>query len=333
MSELDVITVGRVNLDLYAQQKGVPFVDITSFDAMVGGSPTNVAIALSRLAIRAGLFTAVGKDLVGDWVLHALERERVDTRFVARKRGAHTSLALRAQLPPDHPLAFYRHDPADIHLTAEEADEVPLDRIRMLLISADALARGSTADVARSLMLRARALDRTVYLDLDLREVNWPDPDTYADTARGAIEDADVVLGTEEEFATVLGANEDARTGASNGRVSPLSDVIDERWASCGRTVVLKQGVRGATVFADGQATDVRSFPVSEATSIGAGDSFAAGLIRSRLRGLDWAHAGRFASACAALTVSRYGCSSGFPKLAEVSEFIDDQSPISSLCG
>jgi 5-dehydro-2-deoxygluconokinase len=62
--DLDLLTVGRVNLDLFGQQTGAEFADVAGWDAMVGGSPANVAVAAARLGVRAGLLTAVGEDLV-----------------------------------------------------------------------------------------------------------------------------------------------------------------------------------------------------------------------------------------------------------------------------
>jgi 5-dehydro-2-deoxygluconokinase len=315
--ELDLLTVGRVNLDLYAQQTGVAFAEARGWDAMVGGSPANVALAAARLDLRVGVLTAVGEDPVGDWVLRGLERGGVDTSAVARKHGPHTSLALRAQLPPDHPLAFYRHDPADIHLTQEDAARAPIERTRVLLLSADALARGTTAQVCAGVMRRARDAGAAIYLDLDLRHVSWPDLDAYAAAAGAAVEHADVVVGTEEEFAALLGLR--ARTD-----VDAVAAAVDARVSrASGRAVVLKRGGNGATVFNGSNALDVPAYPVVEASTVGAGDTFAAGLIAARLAGRDWRAAGAFAAAAAAITVSRWGCSDGFPRLAEVAELMD----------
>lgn len=313
MPSLDLLTFGRANLDLYAQETGVPFVDVQGWNAMVGGSPTNVAIAASRLGLRSAVFTAVGVDLVGDWVLAALAREGVDTAFVVRKPGPHTSLALRAQLAPDHPLAFYRHDPADIHLTLDDAGSLPLDRARALLISADALARGTTRGLCSTILAAAKASQSMTVLDLDLRQVNWGDLDQYASAVATILGEVDVVLGTEEEFAAAL-------------RVAPREEdtvqAVLERLPRSRQAVVVKQGARGATTVIDGSVARVDGFPVAEVSSIGAGDSFAAGLIHARLSGRNWAAAGEFASACAAITVSRAGCSSGFPRRDEVDAFI-----------
>ena len=85
---------------------------------------------------------------------------------------------------------------------------------------------------------------------------------------------------------------------------------------------MIKQGEHGATALIDGEPRRIAGFRVAEASSIGAGDSFAAGLIHSLLSGSDWDTAGEFASACAAITVSRHGCSSGFPYREEVQQFL-----------
>ena len=307
VSDPELLTVGRVNLDLYAQQVDAPFVEIESFDAMVGGSPVNVAIAAARLGVRAAVFTAVGEDLVGDWVLHALARERVDTAFAFRRRGPHTSLALLSQRPPDRALNFYRQDPADMHLTADDAARLPLASAQSLLISVDALARGSTPAAVHWILDHPRP---TTYLDLDLRMVNWTDRKRYAAAAATAIGRVDVVIGTEAEFAAVLDVDEQRVTDAAGDRFP-------------GRVLIVKHGERGSTLLAPEGRHQVPAFPVQEASTVGAGDSFAAGLIRARLSGEDWPDAARFASATAACTVSRHGCSRGFPRLDEVEAMLD----------
>jgi 5-dehydro-2-deoxygluconokinase len=317
VSELDLLTVGRVNFDLYAQQHDVAFRDVTSWDSMVGGSPANVAVAAARLGLRARLFSAVGDDLVGEWVLRALERAGVATDFVHRKHGPHTSLALRAQLAPDHPLAFYRHDPADIHLTLDDAAKLPLDSVRALLLSADSFARGSTAETARWILGQAAGFNRTVYIDLDLRHVNWPDLRTYAEVLEPVAEHADVVLGTADEFAALL------RLSSNSDAIAVVAAARAKLANGAPRVIVIKLGAQGATVLADEQTIDVPALRVREACTIGAGDSFAAGLIYARLAALDWLAATRFGSACAAITVSRYGCSNGFPTAPEVASLTD----------
>ena len=61
-SDLDVLTVGRVGVDLYAEEPNASFIEARRFQKSVGGSPTNVAVAAARLGRRAAVFTKVGDD-------------------------------------------------------------------------------------------------------------------------------------------------------------------------------------------------------------------------------------------------------------------------------
>src|SRR5215472_12354430 len=108
-SSYDVIAMGRSSIDLYSNDIGAPFVDITSFAAYVGGCPTNISVGTRRLGLRSALLTAVGPDVVGDFVLNFLQQEGVETRFIPRKPGRRTSAVLLGIEPPDRfPLVFYR---------------------------------------------------------------------------------------------------------------------------------------------------------------------------------------------------------------------------------
>ncbi len=79
----DLITMGRSSMDLYANDIGAAFEDITSFAAYVGGSPLNIAVGAQRLGLRTALLTAVGDDKAddkaGDFILAFLQREGATT--------------------------------------------------------------------------------------------------------------------------------------------------------------------------------------------------------------------------------------------------------------
>src|SRR6266576_457485 len=90
----DVIAMGRSSIDLYSNDIGVPFVDITSFASYVGGCPTNISVGTRRLGLRSVLLTAVGDDQVGEFVLHFLEQEGVVNNFIPRKAGRRTSAVI-----------------------------------------------------------------------------------------------------------------------------------------------------------------------------------------------------------------------------------------------
>lgn len=330
----DLITVGRVTMDLMARDIGVPFEEVTGFDTSVGGSPTNIAIGAARLGLRSVAFTGVGDDLVGGYVLRYLCDAGVETRYIARVPGKRTSLALVAIQPPDRfPLSFYREDPADIHLTVDDAAALPFDETSAMLLSGNAFSRGSCADTARYCGERVVATPAVTYLDLDLRPTEWAEPGDYGRTLRSVLPLADVLIGTEDEFHAALAPDAGALV-----RDAQLTEddhaVLDDRLdALVGEgtveTVVVKRGPRGATVItgsgriAGANRTDAPGFAVEAVNTVGAGDAFAAGLIRGRLAGWDWQRSARFANACGAIQVTRHGCSAAFPTEAEVEAFAD----------
>ena len=90
----DVLCIGRSSIDLYANDIGAPFEEITSFAALVGGCPTNISVGTRRLGLKSALLTPVGNDKVGDFILHFLSQEGVDTKYAPIKPGRRTSTPL-----------------------------------------------------------------------------------------------------------------------------------------------------------------------------------------------------------------------------------------------
>src|SRR3954468_3290265 len=87
----DVIAMGRSSIDLYSNDVGAPFVEITSFAAYVGGSPLNIGVGGHRLGLKTAVLTGLGVDPVGDFILHFLKKEGVDTQYSVRKPGKRSS--------------------------------------------------------------------------------------------------------------------------------------------------------------------------------------------------------------------------------------------------
>ncbi len=325
----DLITVGRANMDLYSLDVGAPFAKVRRFEAMVGGSPTNIAIATSRLGLRSVAFTGIGDDRVGDFVLDYLAAEGVVTDWVQRIPGTLTSLALLGVEPPDHfPLSFYRDDPADIHLTIDHARALPFEETAAVLISGNALSRGTCAAAARYCAERAAETGLTVYVDLDLRPTEWARPADYGAAFRDVMPFVDVVIGTEEELWAALSDAPDgvmAGEALSTGEHEALDGLLGHATGGTDRprVVVLKRGPRGVTlVGAETDPLDVAGFPVEVVNTVGAGDAFAGGLIARRSRGDGWREAASFANACGAIEVTRHGCAAAFPRYDEVAAFM-----------
>lgn len=310
-SELDVLCVGRSCIDLYAHEVGVPITSVKSFDAYVGGCPTNVSVGTRRLGLRSGLLTAVGEDQVGEFVLHFLEAEGVETRFIPRKKGRRTSAVILTIQPPDRfPLTFYRDNCADIALTVDDVVVCPVSKTRLLFLTGTAL----MMDPSRTAMMFAAELARThtvpVLVDLDYRPDQWAGVEAYGTNIRALLRDATLAVGTEEE--TRAAANLD-----------DLDEAVERLLDSGVEALIVKRGARGSSVYRnDGSSNDVPAFPVEVLNVLGAGDAFASGFIYGQLQGWSLEASARMGNAVGAIVVTRHGCANFMPRLSEVQRFM-----------
>jgi 5-dehydro-2-deoxygluconokinase len=310
----DVLAIGRSSIDLYANDIGVPFPEIRSFAAYVGGCPTNISVGTRRLGLRSALLTAVGDDPVGEFVLHFLKREGVETAFIPRKPGRRTSAVLLGIEPPDRfPLVFYRDNCADIELDLDDVERAPVRDARLVVITGTGLSREPSRSATLRAAEEARASGGTVLLDLDLRPTLWHDPRAYGVVIRSALSLVDVVVGTEEEVAAAAGAEDPPIAARRLLRLGP-------------EAVVTKQGAGGSTVYLPrGDPVWAAPFPVDVVNVLGAGDAFASGFIYGYLRGWDWYRCARMGNACGAIVVTRHGCANFMPYEEEVLRFIEER--------
>src|SRR5215217_5692457 len=138
----DLLAIGRSSIDLYSNDIGAPFEAITSFAAYVGGCPLNISVGTRRLGLNPALLTAVGEDQVGNFILHFLRNESVDTQFIPRKPGRRSSAVVLGIEPPDRfPLTYYRDNCAVIELTIDDVLASPVAASRALLISGTGLSK------------------------------------------------------------------------------------------------------------------------------------------------------------------------------------------------
>jgi 5-dehydro-2-deoxygluconokinase len=331
----DVITMGRSSIDLYSNDIGAPFVEITSFAAYVGGCPTNISVGTRRLGLRSALLTAVGDDQVGNFILHFLQREGVETRFIPRKPGRRSSAVVLGIEPPDRfPLTYYRDNCADIELNIDDVLATPISESRVLLIAGTDLSKEPSRSATLFAAETARQAGTTVALDIDFRPDQWDDPRAFGVTLRSALRLVDIVIGTEDEINAAMLTNPAqislTHSQISDARVSGDINAAIAALLSLGpRVLAQKRGADGSRVHlvSNGSLTsqiDVPGFPVEVQNILGAGDAFASGLLCGFVKGWDWYKAARLANACGAILVTRHGCANFMPTYDEVTAFIQD---------
>ncbi len=135
-TQLDLVAIGRVSVDLYGQQSGSRLEDVSTFAKAVGGCPANVAIGVARLGLKSALISRVGDEPMGRFVLEQLTREGVETRGVALDRQRLTSLVLLS-MRDEHtfPLIFYRENCADSALCEDDIEASLVASSRAVLVT------------------------------------------------------------------------------------------------------------------------------------------------------------------------------------------------------
>ncbi len=328
----DTFHMGRSCMDLYSNDVGADFVDIRSFAAYVGGSPTNISVGCRRLGLKSALLTAFGEDPVGDFVVHFLKKEGVDVRFSPRKPGRHTSLVLLGIKPPDRfPLVFYRDNCADTALEINDVLAAPVTDTLIFQFAGTNLSK----DPSRSATLYGAELAKkagaTVVLDLDFRPDQWNDPRSYGATVRSALPCVDIILGTDDEINAAMLTDPHAvrmtDSQLTDARVIGNTAVHVRALLERGpRMLVEKRGKHGCRIhLGDGTQEDVPGFAVRVQNILGAGDAFGAGFLYGYVKGWDLRKACRLGNACGAMVASRHGCSTSMPLWEEVTVFVREQ--------
>jgi 5-dehydro-2-deoxygluconokinase len=301
----ELITMGRVGVDLYPEQIGVPLADVRTFAKSLGGSPTNVAVAAARLGVRAAVVTKVGDDPFGPYVRAALEGFGVDPRWVGTHPSLRTPVVFCEIFPPDDfPLLFYREPTApDMTLAPEELD---LDAIRaagVLWTTGTGLA-AEPSRAATLTALAARDGGITVH-DLDHRPMFWADEAEAGRWAREALAHATVAVGNRDEVAVATGTRDPAAAAAA------LLDLGVE-------VAIVKCGPEGVLARTRTETVEVPPVPVDVVCGLGAGDAFGGALAHGLLRGWPLERTLRLANAAGSFVAGQLACADAMPTLADL---------------
>jgi 5-dehydro-2-deoxygluconokinase len=320
VSALEVLTMGRIGVDLYPLQTGVGLEDIDTFGKFLGGSATNVAVAAARYQRRAAVITRTGDDPFGRFIHAALRSYGVDDRYVTAVPGLPTPVTFCEIFPPDDfPLYFYRWPKApDLEIRREELD---LDAIRAagvfwVTVTGLCAEPSRTATLAA---LAARGRRGITVLDLDYRPQFWSSAEQARPWAQQALRHVTVAVGNQAECEMATGQRE------------PLAAARALHDFGVGLAIV-KQGPGGvlahdATGPGAPAAVAVPPVPVTVVNGLGAGDAFGGALCHGLLAGWGTERAIRFANAAGAIVASRLACADAMPTADEVDKLLAEGSP------
>ena len=306
----DVLTMGRVGVDLYPLQSGVPLAEVQTFQKFLGGTATNVAVGAARYGHRSAVITKVGNDAFAPYVRSALRAFGVDDRFVGTAQGLLTPVVFTELHPPDEfPLLFYRLPTApDMEISLDELD---LDAVRAARIFwttgtglSDEPSRTATLGA-----LEARGRAAITVHDLDYRPMFWPSPEHAGELQRRALALATVAVGNREEAAVAIG------DGPPEEQAARLLDAgLD--------VAVVKLGPEGVLVATRDGMERIPPVDVEVVNGLGAGDAFGAALCHGLLSGWEIARTIRFANAAGAYVAGQLACADAMPTEDQVEELL-----------
>ncbi|NUK30217.1 5-dehydro-2-deoxygluconokinase [Parageobacillus sp. VR-IP] len=313
---LDFIAIGRLCIDLNANEINRPMEETITFTKYVGGSPANITIGMSRLGMKTGFIGRVADDQMGRFIINYLKKNNIDTsNVITDKSGSVTGLAFtEIKSPTDCSILMYRDNVADLKLEPKDVKEDYIKQAKVLLISGTALAKSPSREAVFLALDYARKHGVVVFFDLDYRPYTWNSQEETAIYYNLAAEKCDVIIGTREEFDMMeqfeSNRNDDEKTA--------------KRWFNYqAKIVVIKHGKDGSIAYTkEGEKFKGTIFPANVIKTFGAGDSYAAAFIYGLMQGWDIPKAMEYGAAAASIVISSHSCSDAMPTLQQIEEFI-----------
>ncbi|MDY0892349.1 5-dehydro-2-deoxygluconokinase [Frigoribacterium sp. CFBP9030] len=311
-SSLEVLTMGRVGVDIYPQQSGVPLEEVDTFSKSVGGSATNVAIAAARHGRRSAVLTRTGDDPFGRYVVRELERLGVSTRLISTVDGLNTPVTFCEIFPPDDfPLYFYRQPKApDLMITAGGLDHAAIEQASVFWATVTGLSEEPSRQ-AHHIAWQTRDRRPLTILDLDYRPMFWSSPEVATREVGRALEHVTVAVGNREECEIAVGETEPERA----------ADALLDRGVEI---AIVKQGPKGVLAKTRDERIEVPAHRVQVINGLGSGDGFGGALCHGLLSGWSLERTLRFANAAGGIVATRFECSTAMPTTDEVEAVLQE---------
>jgi len=328
----EVLTMGRIGVDLYPQQVGVSLREVRTFAKFLGGSATNVAVAAARYGRRAAVITRTGADPFGEFLHDALRGFGVDDRFVTSVPGLPTPVTFCEMFPPDDfPLYFYRFPKApDLEIYSSELDLDAIRAAEIFWVTGTGLSQEPSRSATLA-ALRARAGSGTTVFDLDYRPMFWESRAEARHWYAQALPYATVAVGNLDEADTAVGVREPRKAAAAlheagvelavikQGPAGVLASRTSQNGTGQNRAGQNRTGQnRTGRERAGADEVEVPPVPVEVVNGLGAGDAFGGALCHGLLSGWDLTTMMRFCNAAGAIVASRLSCADAMPTEAEV---------------
>jgi 5-dehydro-2-deoxygluconokinase len=309
---LEVLTMGRIGVDVYPLQTGVSLREVQTFGKYLGGSATNVAVAAARHGRRSAVISRTGQDPFGEFIHDALRGFGVDDRYVTPVPHLPTPVTFCEIFPPDDfPLYFYRFPKApDLEIHADELDMNAVRDAGVFWVTVTGLSQEPSRDATlRALQTREKA--GITVLDLDYRPMFWESREAARAAVQEALPHVTVAVGNLDECETAVGVREPYAAAKA-------------LHAAGVQLAVVKQGPAGVLASDGTSQVVVPPVPVEVVNGLGAGDAFGGALCHALLAGWDLERAMRFCNAAGAIVAGRLACAEAMPTTDEVEAVLEE---------
>ena len=272
----------------------------------------NTAIALGRLGGDVGLFSGVSTDALGEKLDTTLRQNNVSTDLLVRS-NLPTTLAMVHVQNGNASYSFYDENSAGRSVTIADLPKIP-GICSALFFGGISLVARPAADAYAALLQREHA-DRVIMLDPNIRPAFVTDERSYRDRLEGMMRCSDIVKVSDEDLDWIVPAQ---------GTLADKAKALRQTGPS---VVIVTQGARGVTAFFGDDSLSVPALNVEVADTVGAGDTFNAGLLAglrdmgcltkpaiSDMSAKALHHALSFGSKAASITVTRTGANPPWAK-------------------
>lgn len=314
----DVLTIGRISVDIYPNDIGVDLEDVTSFGKYLGGSPSNVAVAAARHGRRTAVITRTGEDPFGAYLHSELRKFTVDDQFVSSVPVWPTPVTFCAIKPPDEfPLYFYRTPTApDLQIAAEDLDLDAICGARIFWSTVTGLCQEPSRGAhlaAHEARPRASLVEgQFTILDLDYRPMFWDSEDEARAQVAKILPQVTVAIGNDQECAVAVGDG------------TP-DEQADRLLAAGVEIAVVKLGPDGVMAATRSERVVSAPFPVETVNGLGAGDSFGGAFCHGLLARWPLQQVLDYANAAGAIVASRLSCADAMPTPEEVKSLLAER--------
>ena len=310
IKENNFLIIGRAGIDIYPNPPGTKIENANNFVTHLGGSSANIAVALTKLGAKCKLLTSVSDDALGRLCINQLHSYNIDTSLITfKKNESRISFAVVETRIEDHQSIIYRNKASDLFMTKKDIDIVNFRNYSCLIFTGTCLAAEPSRSAIFHAIEKAKYFKIPIILDIDYRPYTWNSSQEASEVYMRAAKECDILIGNDDEFG-VLANNYDKGIQIAKDLSNEIS------------IVVYKKGENGSIAFYENKLIEKGIFPVQALKPTGAGDAFMGSFIGGLLNNKNIEESIVYASASAAIVVTKVGCAPAMPLQNEIEDFM-----------